>query len=123
VPPVPEVPYAKGLLDQFIQVTHAGGRVRDQDERGVAELGHRREVGHGVERDLREHVRVDHHGAVEAEQQRVAVGRGLRGLLRADVAARARTVLDHHLLPEAQAERLGHHARAVVGDAARRERH
>ena len=70
-----------------------------------------------------EHVRVDHHRAVEAEQQRVAVGRGLRDRLRADVAARARPVLDDHRLAEARAERLGHHARAVVGDAARRERH
>ena len=48
-------------------------------------------------------MRVDHHRAVEPEQQRVAVGRRLRDELRADVAARAGAVVDDDLLPEALA--------------------
>jgi hypothetical protein len=97
--------------------------MRDQDQRRIAELGHRREIAKRVERDPREHVGIDHHRAVEAQEQRVAVGRGLRHGLRADVAARPGTVLDDHLLPKPDAQRLGHHARAVVGDAAGGERH
>src|SRR5439155_9277015 len=57
------------------------------------------------------------------KEQLVAAVRGLRYRLRADVAARAGAVLDQDLLPQPRAERIGDDARAVVGDAAGRERH
>src|SRR5882762_6984855 len=52
----------------------------------VTKLGDGREIAQGVERDLREHVGIDHHRTVEAEHQRVAVGRAPCDLLGADVA-------------------------------------
>ena len=61
----------------------------------------------------------DNAARVITEPLSARLGHGLR----ADVAARPGPVLDHHRLPEAHAERLGHHARAVVGNPARRERH
>jgi hypothetical protein len=68
-------------------------------------------------------VRVDHHGAVEAEEQGVAVGRGSGDRGGAEVARGAGPVLDHDRLTEARAEAVGDHPRARVRDAARRERH
>jgi hypothetical protein len=94
-------------------------RVRDEEQVAVAELGHRSEVPECIERKLGEHVRVDDHRAVEAQQQRVAIGRRLGDLLRADVAARAGPVLDHELLLERIAERLRQQPRIDVGPAAR----
>src|SRR5882672_1915129 len=106
------------LRDQLLQRARRHRGVRNQDQRRIAELGDGREIAQGVERDLREHVGIDHHRTVEAEHQRVAVGRAPRDLLGADVARCARAVLDHHRLAEACSEPVGDGARARIGDAA-----
>ena len=55
-------------------------------------------------------------------QKRVAVGRRARGELRADIAARARLVVDHHRLAPARLNFLADQPRQDVRTAARRER-
>jgi hypothetical protein len=97
--------------------------MRDEEQGPVAELGHRREVPQRIEGELGEYVRVDDHCAVEAQHQRVPVGRGLRHELRPEVAARARAVLDDDLLAQPRREGLGDDARTVIGHTPGRERH
>ncbi len=93
-----------------------------EDQGCVADLSNRREVLQGVEGQLREHAGIDHHRAVEAQHQGVAVGwRALHGR-RSDVAGSAGPVVDNHLLPEALAQVLGDQAAAGIGHAAGRER-
>ncbi len=99
------------------------GRMRHEQQSCVAELGDRREVAQRVERQLRDQVRIDDQRAVEAEQQRVAVGRRRGHRLRADGAAGAGPVVDDHLLAEPRAERVGDGAHAAVGEAAGRVGH
>ena len=70
-----------------------------------------------VERD------VDRQRAHVGEQQRVAVGRRLRGLVDADRAAGAADILDDELLAERLAHRWHEHAGQRVGRTAGRERH
>ena len=69
-----------------------------QHQRGVAQFGDRHEILDGIERDFCEHERVDHHGAVEGQQQGVAVGGRLGDVLGAGIAGTAGTVLDDHVL-------------------------
>ena len=57
------------------------------------------------------------------QAERVAVGRRPRELDRADVAAGAALVVDHHRLAEGSRELVGDQAAHRVGAAARRERH
>ena len=57
------------------------------------------------------------------EHQRVAVGRRLGGDFRRDVAAGARAIVDHHLLPQRLRELLRRHARDRVAAAAGGKRH
>ena len=59
--------------------------------------------------------------AVVAHQQRVAVGRGMRGLLGGDVAARAGPVLDDERLVQDFLEPLAEDARQHVARPAGRE--
>jgi hypothetical protein len=64
-------------------------------------------------------VRVDHHRAVEAQQQQGTVGRGLRDRLGADVAARAGAA---RRSPAGRGAERSAITRAVVGHAPGRER-
>ena len=70
-----------------------------QDQRGVADLADRRKFLEGVEAGIREHMGIDHDGAVETQHQRVAVGRRRLGQAGTDVAGRTRLVVDDDLLP------------------------
>jgi hypothetical protein len=61
--------------------------------------------------------------AYRADHQRVAVGRGLCHLGRADVAAGAGFVVHQQLLAPDRRQRVGNQAAEDVGDARRREGH
>ena len=81
----------------------------------------RREVPNRIEGHFGEEARVDRERPRRTHQDRVAVGRGLGDEVGADVAARARPVVDHDLLREALGELLRDDASDDVGAAARRE--
>ena len=67
--------------------------------------------------------RIDRHHAHVGEKQRVAVGRGLLGGLRRDVAAAAAAVVDDDRLLERVGDLRRHRPDHHVGAAAGRERH
>ena len=71
--------------DELLHGFRGEGGMRNEDQRRIADRSHRREIGHHVDREIREDMRVDDERAVEAQHQRVSVGRGLRDLLRADI--------------------------------------
>ena len=77
----------------------------------------------GATLQLREHRRVDRDGADVAEEDGVAVGRGLRRRVQADVARGAGAVLDHDLLAEQLGQARLQDAADEVRRAAGRERH
>ena len=85
-------------------------RVRHQHDRHRRDQADRREVALHVERRLDAERRIDR-DLVRCDQQRVAVGRRARHDIGADVAARARLVVDHDGLVEdlrqARCERAG----------------
>ena len=58
-----------------------------------------------------------------SKQQRIAIRRRTRHQLGADDAARARTIVDHHLLPQHLRQAAGGDARHDVGRAAYGDRH
>src|SRR6185295_4722816 len=76
-----------------------------------------------VERLLAVDRRDKRHRRMAAEQERVAIGRGFRGAVRAGHAARAGDVLDAHLLAEQLAQSLRHDAPDRVDRPARRVWH
>ena len=71
-----------------------------QDLEALRDLGDRHEVLHRVVAGAFRHRRDHRERRGVAHQQRVAVGLGLRHFARADGAAGAGAVLDHHRLPE-----------------------
>jgi hypothetical protein len=79
--------------------------VHDQQQRRGIHHRHRHEVGERIEGQPGIEIRA-HHQRCVAHQQRVAVGLGPGHDLGADDAARARPVVDHHLLPEGLTEML-----------------
>ena len=94
---------------------------REQHGRG-GEQRDGREIRREVVPRLRVQAHVDGVG-VGAEHDRVAVGRGARRLLGADIAARPGAVVDHDLLPEDFREALPDDARDDVAVAAGRVGH
>jgi hypothetical protein len=82
-----------------------------------------RKIPHRLDRHLGVDVRIDTEQRVGAEQQRVAVGLGVRGDVGRDVAVRSGPVVDHDLLAEPVAERCSDCTRDHVDRAAGRERH
>ncbi|KAG1484022.1 hypothetical protein G6F54_013487 [Rhizopus delemar] len=102
----------------------AGGRgcVHDQHVGHRDHQRHRREVGGLVGQRLVQRV-VDGVGADVAHQQGVAIGLGAHQFRGADIAARARLVLDHDGLAPRRPQVLGDGAREDVGGAAGRKRH
>ncbi len=100
------------------------GQRRMQDDRAGERGDFRdgREIPGEVVPQLRIKARGDRVGNA-SQQQRVAVRRGFRDLLRADVAARAGAILDDHRLARPLAELLPDEARQHVGRPAGSERH
>ena len=98
-------------------------RMRHDADAHLRDVADRREIaahvvaGIGIERE------VDRGRRRIREHQRVAVGRGLRGLPHGDDAVGAAAVLDHDLLAERVAQPLRDQPRDGVVAAAGRERH
>jgi hypothetical protein len=95
---------------------------RDQHARHVDHLCHGHQVAHRVDGQVGEYRRIDRDRADVAEEHRVAVGRGLRRGVDADVARGAGAVVDHDLLAEQLGEPRLHDAADEVRRAARGER-
>ena len=91
---------ALGERHQFLHRGHADGRVHRQHERERTDHRHRREVLHRVVGQLVVEAGIEGHRPACADEQRVAVGRGLRDKVGADDRVRARLVLDDEGLPE-----------------------
>ena len=113
-----------GVVDQVLQrlvgcliVDHehhrAFGEACDRDEVGAGELGLAIEqlvhLGKSGDRN-------------DVHEQRVAIGLGVGGKLRADCAGRAGLGVDHHRLLDDRLERRGEWPADHVGGAARRKR-
>jgi hypothetical protein len=101
--------------DQLAERLCRHGRMHDQHVRHGGKNGDRRVVLRRVVRQLRVQRRRDRQIADRRERQRVTVGRGLRALLQADVAAGTGAVLDDERLPE-------HAGEAITGEARERIR-
>ena len=106
-----------------------GNRVRrhvDVDHQGLGDRNHqaeRLEILLRVVGQVGKHQRIDRHGAVVRDQERVAVGRSLLHGFRADPHRGARAVLDHDGLAPLRLQLFADDARAQVDGAARRRRH
>ncbi len=98
-------------------------RMHGEDVHHPADEEHRDEILLQVVARLRIDARIDGAGADGALDERVAVGRGLGGARSADVASRARHVLDHDRCPKRLARAVGDDARDHVGGAAGSEGH
>ena len=106
------------LLDKLLD---AGDRrrLRHHDhERRRRDDGNRIERGQRIDLDVLEQVRIDDHGTLVGQQDGVAVGIRLRGLLGRQVAAGRAVVLDDHLLTELVGETLGDDAGDGVSSSA-----
>ena len=108
-------------IDELPEVSHWRRRVHHQHQAGGRELRDRSETVHRVIRQLRIQSRV-HRVLVIGEEQRVTVGRRVRGQLAGDHARRARSVVHHDRLLEGFGEMHGERAREDVGRAALRRR-
>ena len=107
--------------DQLFKRLRREFRIDHHHHRNGAEQRHRREVLDRIEGQLGVERRRDRDRAWR-QQQRVAVGRGLRHRIGAEIAAGAGLVLHHHRLAEALAEFSADKARERVGGAAGGER-
>ena len=113
-------------LGQRDQLLHVARRHLAVDRQRHGHAGRHRHADEGraeVIAGLVGHGGVDRMAAHRAHQQRVAVGSRLGHVLRADLAAGAGLVLDHHALAQIVAQVLGVDARGGVGGAAGREGH
>ena len=111
-----------GVPDQLQDRFHRQGRPGDQHQLVDRD---RRDRGKGFVWIIVELVeeRLAAEGADRSHQQRVAVGRRTRDLLRSDGAAGAALVLDDDGLPESKLQPLRNQPRRGVGRSARREWH
>ena len=108
--------------DHLLEGLHADRRMNDEAGDRVADAADREEILlRIVGRLLQE--RQDRQRGAWREEERVSVGRRLHHRLGADHATGAAAVLDHELLAEGLAERLGPGARDDVARAARRIRY
>jgi hypothetical protein len=110
-----------GERDQLGEIPRRQARRRRDDHGALGEQRDRREVGVGVVGRLQEML-VDHQIA-GVDQQRVAVGRCLGDVVRADHRVGAGAILDHDALTPARRQALADLARQRVDRAAGRERH
>ncbi len=121
-----EVELARIRLGVGNELLHGVGRHRRIDDEHIGDArdeDHRDEVLDVVVRHLRIQARIDRVRADRAHFERVAVGRRLGDEFRADVAARARPIVDDDALAPGFGEVLRDLAGENVGGAARRKRH
>ena len=107
-----------GQRDQFAQVFCGHRRMHHGDQRAARHQYHRREVIERIELQVVE-TRIDR-VARRHQIEGVAIGRRLDAGLDAQRAARARAILDDHLLTQYLGEFLRQQARDKIGAAARR---
>ncbi len=112
-----------GERDQLRDAACRQIRVDQHDQRAGADQADRREVLARIVADVLVERRVDRQRAGPADDQGVAVGRGLGDRPRRGRAAGAGAVLDHDLLAERLAHLLGRDAREQIVAAAGRVRH
>ena len=86
-----------------------------EQRRRYADLRDRREIAHGIVGHVPIEARIDGVRGDRRHQQRVAVGRRLRDLIGADIAARAHPVVHHELLAQQLSHLRAHDARDGVG--------
>ena len=111
-----------GQRDKVFERFHRQRRRHNQNHWRRRGACHRRKIALNVVARLGIQTHVDR-VRVGAEHESVAVGRGARGQLRADVAARATAIVDHDLLAKRHDQLLRNNARHNVAIAARRIRH
>jgi hypothetical protein len=87
-------------LDEILERFHAQRRRHHERALGITDPGDAGEILERVVGKIAVQRRVDRESG-GTDEERVAVGRGLRDEGRADRAARAGAVLDHHRLPPA----------------------
>ena len=107
------------LRDEVLQVR--GGdlrRIHDQDLVGLGRHDDRREALFGIERHRLVDVRIERERRRNAHQQGVSVRRRTRHKAGCEIAARAGTRLDDHILSERLAQRRSEQARDRIDRAA-----
>ena len=102
---------ALGQRDEFRQRVHAERGMYRQHDRLARQLDHWHQGLHRVDVHLEDVGRARHE--VGRDQDRVAIGRSVRGSLNADDATGAGLVLDNGLLAQGSAERFADQARGI----------
>ena len=95
--------------------------MRDQQQVGAPEVGHRLQIGQRVVPE-REHVRDLRQDAAAREEQRVPVGSGIEHRLHCERTAAAGAVVHDDRLPKARRKVRAHQARHDIHRPARRRR-
>ena len=106
-----------GQIDKFLEVAHRQRGIHHQQIRHKHHQPDGREIAVRIERHLCAQRRADGQPRRGAEGDGVAVGRGARAMGQADHRARARAVVDHHLLAERFADLGADFASDVIGGA------
>jgi hypothetical protein len=95
-----------GISDDIVEVVQRQRLARHQHHRRSGDQNHRREITARIVRQLRIHAEACGVRPEIAHDHGVTVRIGAGGARRADRAAGAGNVLDHHLLAEHRADRL-----------------
>ena len=111
-----------GIRHQLLDGLERLRRIGHQQVRHQRHARERGEILDRIEPQFRVQALVDGVGADRAHEDRVAIGRGARHELGADIAAGAGAVVDDDRLAKVLADELPQHARQDVGGAAGRER-
>ena len=109
------------VVDHFLHGLQAERRVNHEAADAVADARHRDEVLPRVIGRLPQQ-RQDRYCRRRREQERISIGRSLRGRLDADRARRAAAILDHELLAERLTQRIRPRATYDVARPSRRIR-
>src|SRR6516165_3323658 len=110
--------------DKAAEIRHRGERrIGRQNELVRHQARHRQQILERIDRHLGVEVRIDCEQRARAQQQRIAVGRCMRGEFAGQVTVRARPVLHHDRLTQARAQWLAECAGNEIGRASRGKRH
>ena len=109
--------------DQFPYGFHRDRRMHHEQERSAADQTDGIETLDRIVRHLSVKRGIDRQHAEVAQQQRVAVGRGLGDVSGTDIAARAAAIFDHDFLPPGFLVPLGNRAPEQIARSGGREWH